>query len=87
MIFVIIAIILLLVLCFVYKVKIKWKSFFRKGFLPVRGNFGVYCYCGKQGNGKTYSIVEYLLDNRKNIEVFCNIKDIENIQYTYFTGF
>lgn len=87
MIFVIIAIILLLVLCFVYKVKIKWKSFFRKGFLPVRGNFGVYCYCGKQGNGKTYSIVEYLLDNRKNIEVFCNIKDIENIQYTHFTGF
>lgn len=87
MIFVIIAIILIVVLCFVYKVKIKWKSFLKRGFLPVRGDFGVYCYCGKQGNGKTYSIVEYLLDNRRNIEVFCNIKDINNVKYTYFTGF
>lgn len=85
--FLIIAIILIIVLCFVYKVKIKWKSFLKRGFLPVRGDFGVYCYCGKQGRGKTYSIVEYLLDNKKNIEVFCNIAGIENINYTFFTGF
>lgn len=86
--FIIIAlIIVLVVLCVVYKVRIKWKSFLKRGFLPVRGNFGVYCYCGKQGNGKTYSIVEYLLDNRKNIEVFCNIGGISNINYTHFTGF
>jgi len=87
MIYLIIAIVILVVLCVVNKVKIKWKTFLKRGFLPVRGDFGVYCYCGKQGNGKTYSIVEYLLDNRKNIEVFCNIKDIANIEYTYFTGF
>lgn len=80
-------IVVLVVLCVVYKVRIKWKSFFKKGFLPVRGDFGVYCYCGKQGNGKTYSVVEYLLDNRKNIEVFCNIGGISNINYTYFKGF
>lgn len=87
MIYLIIAIVILVVLCVVNKVKIKWKTFLKKGFLPVRGDFGVYCYCGKQGNGKTYSIVEYLLDNRKNIEVFCNISGIENIEYTHFTGF
>ncbi len=88
MLWIIIAVVIVLVvLCVVNKVKIKWKSFLKKGFLPVRGNFGVYCYCGKQGNGKTYSVVEYLLDNRKNIEVFCNIGGIKNINYTHFTGF
>lgn len=87
MFYVIVALILIIVLCKVYKVKIKIKSFFKRGFLPVRGDFGVYCYCGKQGTGKTYSVVEYLLDNRENITVFCNIKDIQNIDYFYFTGF
>lgn len=83
----IIAVVIILVLCKVYKVKIKFKSFLKRGFLPVRGDFGVYCYCGKQGTGKTYSVVEYLLDNKDHIEVFCNIADISNINYTYFTGF
>lgn len=87
MLYFIVILIILVVLCWSYKVKIKWKSFFRKGFLPVRGDFGVYCYCGKQGTGKTYSVVEYLLDNRKNIVVFCNVANIQNIEYFHFTGF
>ncbi len=87
MIYIIIIAILLVILCFVYKVKIKFKSFFSKGFIPVRGKFGVYCYCGKQGTGKTYSVVEYLQDNKKNIEVYCNIGGIQGVKYTYFTGF
>lgn len=41
----------------------------------------------KAGKGKTYSLVEYLLDNKKNIEVYCNIDGIENIDYTFYTGF
>ncbi len=79
--------IMLIILCFKFKVKIKWKTFLKRGFLPVRGDFGVYCYCGKQGTGKTYSVVEYLLDNRNHIEVYCNIAGIEGIKYTHFTGF
>lgn len=78
---------LILLLCWKYKVKIKLKTFFKKGFKPMRGNFGVYCYDGKQGKGKTYSLVEYLLDNRNSIEVFCNIKGIKNVDYHYYTGF
>lgn len=69
------------------KIKVKWKTFTKKGFLPNRGIFGVYCYCGKQGTGKTYSVVEYLLDNKDDIQVFCNIKGIKGLDYTYFTGF
>lgn len=87
MIFIVLFIIISIVLCFVYKVKIKFRTFLHKGFRPVRGDFGVYCYCGKQGTGKTYSVVEYLLDNKKNIEVYCNIGGIQNLNYTHFTGF
>ena len=41
----------------------------------------------KVGKGKTYSLVEYLLDNRHTIEVFCNIKGIKNVNYQFYTGF
>lgn len=68
-------------------VSIKWKTFKEKGFKPSRGNFGVYCYDGEQGKGKTYSVVEYLLDNKNDLCIFCNVKDIKNLDYFYFTGF
>jgi hypothetical protein len=66
--------------------KIKWKTFFRKGFAPKRGKYGVYCYCGKQGKGKTYSVVEYLLNNLK-MPIYSNIRSVAGIDYTYFSGF
>lgn len=78
---------LLGLLAWKYKVRIKFRTFFRKGFKPKRGNFGVYCYDGKQGKGKTYSLVEYLLDNRNSSEIFSNIKGIKNLDYVYYTGF
>lgn len=63
------------------------ENLFKKGFKPVRGNFGIYCYCGKQGKGKTYSLVEYLIDNKEKNLVFCNIKNIQGIDYKFYTGF
>ncbi len=83
----IVAIVICIVLLFKNKVKVKFKTFKGKGFRPVRGNFGLYVYNGKQGMGKTYSMVEYLLDNKDSIEVYCNIKGIKGIDYTFFTGF
>lgn len=65
--------------------KIKFRTFFRKGFAPKRGKFGVYCYCGKQGSGKTYSAVEFLLNSR-NLPIYSNVH-LSNINYIYFTGF
>ena len=66
--------------------KIKFKTFFKKGFAPKRGKFGVYCYCGKQGSGKTYSAVEFLLNN-SNLPIYSNVSTIKGIDYEYFTGF
>lgn len=66
--------------------KIKWSTFVKKGFAPKRGKFGVYCYCGKQGSGKTYSAVEFLLKN-KDMPIYSNVSTIKGIDYEYFTGF
>ena len=53
--FIIIMVIAIAVIyCYQNKIRIKFKTFFKKGFRPNRGKFGVYCYCGKQGQGKTY---------------------------------
>lgn len=65
---------------------IKWHTFFKKGFAPKRGKFGVYCYCGKQGSGKTYSAVEFLLQN-SHLPIYSNVSTIKGIDYEYFTGF
>ena len=68
------------------KMRIKWKTFLRRGFIPNRGIFGVYCYCGKQGQGKTYSVVEFL-HNNKDMPVYANLKSIKGLQYTYIANF
>ena len=79
--------IILIIYCFKSHIRIKWKTFLRKGFKPNRGKFGVYCYCGKQGSGKTYSVVEYLRSVPKNKKIYANISSLNGINYTYFNGF
>ena len=79
-------VIILIYLKFTNKIKIKFKTFFRKGFKPNRGIFGVYCYCGKQGQGKTYSVVEFLHNNH-DLPIYCNLKSIRGIKYTYISNF
>lgn len=78
-------IIVLVYLMITLKIKIKIKTFFKKGFEPTRTKFGVYCYTGKQGTGKTYSLIEYLQHN-KDMKIFSNIRKIEGIDFTYFSG-
>lgn len=68
------------------KIKIKFKTFLRKGFKPNRGIFGIYCYCGKQGSGKTYSVIEYL-NNNKDKEIYANLKRIDGVEYTKLESF
>lgn len=78
----------LLILKIKNKVHVKYRTFKGRGFKLSRGNFGLYCYCGAQGKGKTYSLVEYLVDNNDHIKVFSNILDIKNVSdITYYRGF
>ena len=83
----IIFIIVLIILLFKFRhTKIKFKTFLKKGFAPKRGKFGVYCYCGKQGQGKTYSAVEFILNN-SHMPIYSNVSTIKGVDYTYFNGF
>ena len=86
--FIILFIIVILLLVFRFKnTRIKFKTFLKKGFAPKRKKFGVYCYCGKQGKGKTYSVVEFLKNQPSDIKIYANIKTLKGINYTYFEGF
>lgn len=78
---------ILIILIYVFRhTRIKWRTFFHKGFAPKRGHFGVYCYCGKQGSGKTYSVVEFLKEN-SDLPIYANIGTLKGIKYEYFSGF
>lgn len=80
--FILIFLIVIVILFFYQnKIKIKIKTFFKRGFSPNRGKYGVYCYCGKQGQGKTYSAVEFLLQN-KDKKIFSNVHTIKGVEYT-----
>lgn len=79
--------VILIIYCIKSHIRIKWRTFLKKGFKPNRGKFGVYCYCGKQGSGKTYSVVEYLRSVPKNKKIYANISSLNGIDYTYFNGF
>lgn len=68
------------------KIRIKLKTFLKRGFKPSRNKFGVYCYCGKQGKGKTYSAVEYLLEN-KDKKIYANLGSLKGVEYTPIGGF
>ena len=85
---VVIGIIILVVVKVKMHIRIKYKTFFKRGFLPKRGNFGLYVYTGAQGKGKTYSLVEYLIDNSDHIIAYSNITGIKNVKdIHYYCGF
>lgn len=66
---------------------IKYKTFKYETVPRNDKYFGVYCYCGEQGNFKTYSVVKYLYQNRDK-KIFCNMSSIDKneIEYEYFCG-
>lgn len=80
-------IIIIIYLFYVNKIRIKIKSFFHKGFVPYTGKYGVYCYVGKQGSGKTLSLTSYLLDNTGKVPIYANMRSLKGIDYTYIKDF
>lgn len=86
---------LLFVLYIAYIIKsnnlsIDFKSFFKKGFKKLDNQFGLFCYTGKQGKGKTYSCINFCIKQKKandyiiitNVYSFNYFKDtifVENI--------
>ena len=67
--------IIVIALFFNKKLVIRIDTFFRKGFALNKDVYGVYCFCGKQGDGKTYSVIDFLYScKHKGMKVITNVK-------------
>lgn len=77
---------LLLVVCIIglimwkHKVNIDVRSFLAKSLYLDRDVFGVYCFTGHQGSGKTYSLVKWLKKHHDGKKIYSNIH-IDGIKY------
>lgn len=70
----------------VMKLSIDTKTFFRKGFRKIDNAFGLFCYTGKQGHGKTYSAVKFCIDRKldTNCVIITNVKSFNIYRDTVY---
>ena len=84
----ILAIIIILIFYYLINnhVHVDVKSLFKKGFHKTDDLFGLYCYTGKQGTGKTYSAVNFLIKNKilHNYIVITNVESFNAFQDTIY---
>lgn len=64
---------MIILLMFTNKIYIDWKSVFAKTLPLDTGIFGVYCFEGKQGSGKTYALTKYLKRHSEGKTIYSNI--------------
>ena len=83
----IVFIVLIIILCIVFKIRVHFKSFFKKGYYAKRGPYGTRVYSGPQGCGKTTSLATFIFDNRNKIFLFSNVDFKKPIEYVKFDGF
>lgn len=78
----IISILIFVKLFVIEKIHVDLQSFLKKGFAKLDDKFGLYCYTGKQGKGKTYSAIKFLIEQKiKNDYII-----ITNVSsFNYFT--
>lgn len=67
-------------------IHIDLRSFLRKGFAKIDNYFGLYCYTGKQGEGKTYSVINFLIKNKlqHNYIIITNVKSFNIFKDTIY---
>lgn len=79
-------ILLMYYLKFVVKLSIDWKSLYRKGFQKIDNAFGLFCYTGKQGHGKTYSAIKFCIDRKMqtNCKIITNVSSFNVFSDTVY---
>ena len=71
---IIVIIVVIFALMLINKISVDWRSVFSKTIRLDRGLFGVYCFTGKQGSGKTYSLTKYVKKHvSKGNKVYSNV--------------
>lgn len=67
------------------KVHIDWGSFLKPTIPLDRGVFGVYCFTGHQGSGKTYGLNKFIRKHAKEKKIYSNMT-LKGIEYTHITS-
>lgn len=68
------------------KIHIDYRSFLAETMPLDTGIFGVYCYDGKQGSGKTYALTKYVKRHAKGKKIYSNMTFHEGIEYEPITS-
>lgn len=80
--------ILFLLIFYLFKnhIHVDWQSLFKKGFAKKDNYFGLYCYTGKQGEGKTYSAINFLIKNKleNDYVIITNVKSFNIFKDTIY---
>lgn len=65
---------------------VDWKSLFKPGFSKRDNAFGLYTYTGKQGEGKTYSAIKFISEqkNKFNYIVVTNVHSFNKFNDTVY---
>lgn len=77
---------IILILLALNKIHIDWGSILRKTIALDTAVFGVYCFCGKQGSGKTYSLTKYVLKEAKGRTIYSNVQSLRGIDFEPITS-
>lgn len=81
-------IVLIYFISFVFsnQLHVDWKSLFKPGFSKHDNAFGLYTYTGKQGEGKTYSAVKFISEqkNKFNYIVVTNVHSFKKFTDTIY---
>jgi len=76
--------ILFIVIVTIYFVKnrivFRVDTFFRKGFKKNDDDYGIYTFCGKQGDGKTYSIMDVLSEILGDKTLILNVESVMTLK-------
>lgn len=73
---------LVLIIVYQSKIKIDFPSFLQPTLPLATGVFGVYCFTGKQGTGKTYSLNKFIRKHAKGKKIYSNVT-LKNLEYTH----
>lgn len=76
-----IIVVIVVIFKFLYdnKIVFRFETLLRKGFKVACEKFGTYCFCGKMGSGKTYSVVDFIDSIRsKDMKVVTNVLSYAN---------
>lgn len=60
--------------------------FLKDGFQKIDNKFGLFCYCGKQGKGKTYSAIKFCIDRKvkEDYKIITNVKSFNVFEDTLY---